>query len=58
MEIVECLVMIAVITALFVWYGIAVGRRENREAKLSRDVDVTKRPNLEVASQGFKTFTT
>ena len=58
MEIVECMVMIAVITALFVWYGIAFGRRENRDAKLSRDVDVSKRPNLGAAPQGFKTFTT
>ena len=58
MEIVECMVMIAVITALFVWYGIAVGRRENSEAKLSSDADVTRRPNLESAPQGFKTLTT
>jgi hypothetical protein len=57
MEIIESFALIGVITALFVWYGIAAGRRESGKAKFSGNA-VASRPGLENAPQGFKTFTT
>jgi hypothetical protein len=32
-EIIESLLMIAVISAVIVWYGVVAGRNEDREAK-------------------------
>lgn len=58
MEILECFALIGVITALFVWHGIAYGRKERGKALPSRDADVASRPRLDSTPQGFKTFTT
>ena len=33
MEIIGSMLMIAVISALFVWYGVAAGHREDREER-------------------------
>jgi hypothetical protein len=35
MDIIESFALIAAITALFVWYGIAAGRREKGKAKFT-----------------------
>ena len=53
MEILESFALIGVITGLFVWYGIVIGRRENGRAGSSGDADIASSPGVERPPSGL-----